>query len=105
MANILITDYELSKFQALYDDKKQPNNKISFTDLCSIITNLNQISSSVKQTFIESIRKELKAKMNIDNEAGIMVNQTDYFKYINILIIEDNRYINQRDPELRKNIK
>lgn len=98
-----MTEYEQNKFQCFYDEKRQPNNKICFTDFCSIINNLNQIPSSVKQSFIDLMRKEIKSKTNIDNESGIMINQTDYFKYIQILIIENNCHLNEQDPELRKN--
>lgn len=99
----LMTNKDKSKFLALYEDKKQQSNRISFSDFSSIAKSLIYLTPSIINSYIDALRKELKAKTGIENESSIMIIQADYFKYLNQLIIENNRYLNEKDSDFRKN--
>ena len=98
----LMSSQEYQKFKNYFDDKKQPKDLISFSDFSSIVRNSSYFDQSRVGPFLDSIKKELKAKINIESDSGIMLNETDYFKYIKTLVIEHHKNKNENDVEFRK---
>lgn len=97
----LMTLRDKNKFLSLFEEKKQQNNRISLSDFSSIIRSLIYLTPSIIASYLDALRKELKTKTSIENESNIMIIQADYFKYINQLIIENNRYLNEKDSDFR----
>ena len=98
----LMSSQEYQKFKNYFDDKKQPKDLISFSDFSSIVRNSSYFEQSRVGPFLDSIKKELKAKINTESDSGIMLNETDYFKYIKTLVIEHHKNKNENDVEFRK---
>ena len=98
----LMSSQEYQKFKNYFDDKKQPKDLISFSDFSSIVRNSSYFDQSRVGPFLDSIKKELKAKINTESDSGIMLNETDYFKYIKTLVIEHHKNKNENDVEFRK---
>ena len=98
----LMSSQEYQKFKNYFDDKKQPKDLISFSDFSSIVRNSSYFEQSRVGPFLDSIKKELKAKINTESDSGIMLNETDYFKYIKTLVIEHHKNKNENDAEFRK---
>ena len=98
----LMSSQEYQKFKNYFDEKKQPKDLISFSDFSSIVKNSSYFEQSRVGTFLDSIKKELKAKINTESDSGIMLNETDYFKYIKTLVIEHHKNKNENDVEFRK---
>ena len=98
----LMSSQEYQKFKNYFDDKKQPKDLISFSDFSSIVRNSSYFDQSRVGPFLDSIKKELKAKINTESDSGIMLNETDYFKYIKTLVIEHHKNKNENDAEFRK---
>ena len=98
----LMSSQEYQKFKNYFDDKKQPKDLISFSDFSSIVRNSSYSDQSRVGPFLDSIKKELKAKINTESDSGIMLNETDYFKYIKTLVIEHHKNKNENDVEFRK---
>ena len=98
----LMSSQEYQKFKNYFDDKKQPKDLISFSDFSSIVRNSSYFDQSRIGPFLDSIKKELKAKINTESDSGIMLNETDYFKYIKTLVIEHHKNKNENDVEFRK---
>ena len=98
----LMSSQEYQKFKNYFDDKKQPKDLISFSDFSSIVRNSSYSDQSRVGPFLDSIKKELKAKINTESDSGIMLNETDYFKYIKTLVIEHHKNKNENDAEFRK---
>ena len=98
----LMSSQEYQKFKNYFDDKKQPKDLISFSDFSSIVRNSSYFDQSRVGPFLDSIKKELKAKINTESDSGIMLNETDYFKYIKTLVIEHHKNRNENDVEFRK---
>ena len=98
----LMSSQEYQKFKNYFDDKKQPKDLISFSDFSSIVRNSSYFDQSRVGHFLDSIKKELKAKINTESDSGIMLNETDYFKYIKTLVIEHHKNKNENDAEFRK---
>ena len=98
----LMSSQEYQKFKNYFDEKKQPKDLISFSDFSSIVKNSSSFDQSRVGTFLDSIKKELKAKINTESDSGIMLNETDYFKYIKTLVIEHHKNKNENDVEFRK---
>ena len=98
----LMSSQEYQKFKNYFDNKKQPKDLISFSDFSSIVRNSSYSDQSRVGPFLDSIKKELKAKINTESDSGIMLNETDYFKYIKTLVIEHHKNKNENDVEFRK---
>ena len=98
----LMSSQEYQKFKNYFDDKKQPKDLISFSDFSSIVRNSSYFDQSRVGPFLDSIKKELKAKINTESDSWIMLNETDYFNYIKTLVIEHHKNKNENDVEFRK---
>ena len=98
----LMSSQEYQKFKNYFDDKKQAKDLISFSDFSSIVKNSSSFEQSRVSPFLDTIKKELKAKINTESDSGIMLNETDYFKYIKTLVIEHHKNKNENDVEFRK---
>lgn len=98
----LMSSQEYQKFKNYFDDKKQAKDLISFSDFSSVVKNSSSFDQSRVSPFLDTIKKELKAKINTESDSGIMLNETDYFKYIKTLVIEHHKNKNENDVEFRK---
>ena len=98
----LMSSQEYQKFKNYFEDKKQAKELISFSDFSNIVKNSSSFDQSRVGPFLESIKKELKTKINTESDSGLMFNESDYFKYINTLVIEHHKNKNENDVEFRK---
>lgn len=98
----LMSSQEYQKFKNYFEDKKQAKDLISFSDFSTIVKNSSSFDQSRVGPFLESIKKELKTKINTESDSGLMFNESDYFKYINTLVIEHHKNKNENDVEFRK---
>lgn len=98
----LMSQQEYQRFKNHFEDRKQAKDLISFSDFCSIIKSSTFFDQSRVSPYLDSIKKELKAKINIESDTGIMLNENDYFKYIKTLVIEHHKNANANDIEFRK---
>lgn len=91
--------------------------EIHFDDFREILSSNNRIAKEILSPFLEKVKKKLKddgntEKENLSNISNIFkklfqkkifllfIAKQEYFYYINLLVIENNKYLNERDPEL-----
>ena len=98
----LMSQQDYQRFKNYFDDKKQAKDLISFSDFSSIVKSSSFFDQSRVSPYLDSIKKELKTKINTESDSGIMLNESDYFKYIKTLVTEHHKNANANDHEFRK---
>ena len=74
-----LTTEQYKVFKRAFDDKKNNKNLIAFTDFLNLMKNVKKFNQERVSQIIEPLKKELKNKNSTDNEANILINETDYF--------------------------
>ena len=87
----LMSQQDYQRFKNHFDDKKQAKDLISFSDFSSIVKSSSFFDQNRVSPYLDSIKKELKTKINTESDSGIMLNESDYFKYIKN-VWEQKRY-------------
>ena len=97
-----LTNEQYKVFKRAFDDKKNNKNLIAFTDFLNLMKNVKKFNQDRVSQITEPLKKELKNKNSTDNEANILINEADYFKYVAQLVNDHNKDANENDDEMKK---
>lgn len=103
--NQLLAEKDLQAFQNFFQEKKiTPKETISFIDFSNLMKNSPCVKEANVQVILEQIKKELKGGTGNENDAQIMMNETEYYRYIKNMVVAHNKAINEKDEAFSKNI-
>lgn len=98
----VLTPHEIKYYDnAFYDyPSANLNNFITIDDFKEILVNTKKFPEAMINNFCEQIKRKLKeGTMNLDE---LLLSKSDYFEYLESLMVEFEKSLNEKDPEIRE---